>query len=153
MSKTREELITLYEPVWGRERAEKMADERVRARELTARPLPQPKQQQTVTPPSPETPSKLPSETPKQAEARAKRGKQVRDILKRLLNGEHVVRENSGKLYNIRNVGECVRKLREMGYHIYNHEPEGVFEYYYMRAEDIADYRRNNCKPLVEARG
>jgi hypothetical protein len=75
------------------------------------------------------------------------------EILKRLLNGEHVVRENSGKLYNIRNVGECVRQLRRMGYTVLNAEPDGVFAYYYIRPSDIEDYKRNNCKPLIEARG
>jgi hypothetical protein len=82
-----------------------------------------------------------------------KRNQQAEDILKRLLNGERVVRENSGKLYGVRNVGDCVSHLRKRGYNILNHESDGIFAYYYLRKEDIEDYRRNEGRPLVEPQG
>ncbi len=112
---------------------------------------------QTTQPPQPKT-YRLCTDTPlKPVAVQQKRNRQRDKVLDLLLNGEHVKRDGSGKLYGVRNVGECVRLLRKDGHRIKNKMSVGTdgteyHDYYFMTAEDRETLRRVRLLNKPEAR-
>jgi hypothetical protein len=95
--------------------------------------------------------------TKETAEVRATRKrkgiKQMGAILSRLRKGEHIYREGSSSLYNVRNLGHSVSQLRNIGWKITNKLKEGtadVFEHYFMAPEDLAKCESAQTKDAHE---